>query len=243
MTNFNLLILPVLGAFYFIETNYYYKVKYSLHDRQRYIYTSFLFAFYLLIPSFVIAAATKKFLPEFSYFILKNVPIKEQFIGTSLLSFIVGVLIAHITNWLSSKEKILKKLVEKYGGDAERLIQECFYQKELISLTLKNEKVYIGFITKFKATLDNTYVFIDPVFSGYRDDKKQMVLTTDYLEAFEVYDSFFREGEEKPKAADKESSFTQLLIKKEEIRTFSKFDLDLYMAFNEVDQNSGESDA
>jgi|GEM_PF-5835858 hypothetical protein len=236
MPNFNLLILPILGAFYFIEINHYFKVKYSLHDRQRYIYTSFLFAFYLLIPAFLISALLKYYLPDFSYWMLSNLPIKEKHIGTSLLAFLIGLSLAHISNWVSSKERILKKLVEKYGGDAERLIQECFYLKELLAVSLKNEKVYIGFITEFKASLDNTYISLDPVFSGYRDEQKKLVLTTDYLEAFETFETFYPEKEEVTNELPNQVGFSKLLIKKEEIRTFSKFDMDLYMAFNESEK-------
>ncbi|WP_375577653.1 hypothetical protein ABWH96_11380 [Marivirga tractuosa] len=236
MPNFNLLILPILGAFYFIEVNHYFKVKYSLHDRQRYIYTSFLFAFYLLVPAFLISAGLKHYFPEFSYWILSKLPIKEKHIGTSLLSFLIGLSSSHILNKIRSKEKIFKKLVEKYGGDAERLIQECFYQKELLAVSLKNEKVYIGFITEFKASLDNTYIALDPVFSGFRDEERKLILTTDYLEAFETFETFYPEKEKQTSQLQDQAGFSKLLIKKEEIRTFSKFDMDLYMAFNESEK-------
>lgn len=236
MPNFNLLILPILGAFYFIEVNHYFKAKYSLHDRQRYIYTSFLFAFYLLIPAFLIGAGLKHYFPDFSYWMLSNLPIKEKHTDTSLLAFLTGLSLAHISNWISSRERILKKLVEKYGGDAERLIQECFYKKELLAVSLKNEKVYIGFITEFKAALDSTYITLDPVFSGFRDAEKKLIITTDYLEAFETFETFYSEKEELTNQVPDQTGFSKLLIKKEEIRTFSKFDMDLYMAFNESEQ-------
>lgn len=244
MPSFNLLILPILGAFYFIETNHFYKVKYSLHDRQRYIYTSFLFAFYLLIPSFAIASAVKHEFPAFSYFILKNLPIKEPHVGTSLLSFLVGFSSAHISNWITSKENILKKLVEKYGGEVERLTLECFTNKELLQVSLKNDKVYIGFISEVKFTLDNQIIILDPVFSGYRDEYKKIQIITDYLEAFETFESFYDEGEEVQLATeDNPMSFTKLYLKKNEINTLSKFHLGLYFAFNEIDQKETPSDS
>lgn len=96
----------------------------------------------------------------------------------------------------------------------------------IIQLTLKNDKVYIGFSESIPIPQKTNYLTISPLLSGYRDkETKRMVLTTDY---FGVVRTFMEEIEEHEEVTLK----TDVIIKQDEILTANVFDLDVYERFN-----------
>jgi hypothetical protein len=171
--------------------------------------------------------------------------VKERFIETGLLSFLLGVALSHLFNLLWSKEKIMKKVIFKYGGEVERLTLDCFLNQDLLMISLKNNKVYIGFVSELEFSLDSEFIKIDPVFSGYRDDTKKLNITTDYLEAFEIFDSYDQKEYDIDNLPPRDDpmNFTKLLLKKEEVYALSKFHLGLYFAFNEINQKAIPEDS
>jgi hypothetical protein len=90
---------------------------------------------------------------------------------------------------------------------------------ELVMVSLDNDKVYIGQLTE--ATFDpnepRRYIKIVPVLSGYRtDDKKRLVITTDYLAPGERVRSLAR---------------LAMLIASDHVVTMSLFDRALFHRF------------
>lgn len=71
----------------------------------------------------------------------------------------------------------------------------------------------------------SNYIRIIPVYSGYRDDKKELVFTTQYLS---VYSSYIEDGT----IRSIDELETDLVIKAESIKTVSYFDLEMYKRFN-----------
>ena len=77
--------------------------------------------------------------------------------------------------------------IVKYGNELEVMLNDAMQSKSMISLHLKNDKVYIGWpITTARHTLERgPYLRILPAFSGFRDkDTHVLELTTQYLEIY-----------------------------------------------------------
>lgn len=57
-----------------------------------------------------------------------------------------------------------------------------------MQITLKNNKVYIGFADIIPVPKETNYLKITPVLSGYREsESKTLRLTTDYFEVLDIY--------------------------------------------------------
>ncbi len=67
-------------------------------------------------------------------------------------------------------------------------LDDSINQSKIISITLKNDKVYIGKLTKIYSPIgaEDKYITLLPIFSGYRhSDTRTLELTTSYLSIFE----------------------------------------------------------
>ena len=82
-------------------------------------------------------------------------------------------------------------------------------------LTLKNGKVYIGWIRELTSPYESAHIAIIPLKSGYRTQEGNVTLTTSYIE---VYDRLSRVGESiDKKLFIKRISGSTTVIPKEEI--------------------------
>jgi hypothetical protein len=88
----------------------------------------------------------------------------------------------------SQPYKPISYAVKKYGDEIEKLFRLSAITGELMQLTLKNNKVYIGFTDIIPVPKETNYLKITPVLSGYRNSEtKELVITTDYFEVLEKY--------------------------------------------------------
>ena len=226
MPDLNLLILPLIGSYFLLSNTYrLYYVQQQL-DRQRLIFLTFLYSFYLLVTAFAVASALRFLLPSLTQSVEQWLPIKQPWIGTSFLALLMGFMTPLVVNKFFNKEKSLIKAVRKYGNSLQNLLLESFLNKTLIMVTITGGKVYVGFIDSFPAGgLDIPYFDITPVFSGYRDEKHQLHFTTDYLEAYEGIST------DKIEAYDDLNKIV-VTLKTEDVVTSSPFNSELYVRFN-----------
>jgi hypothetical protein len=109
----------------------------------------------------------------------------------------------------------------------DRLLYQASLAQHLLCLSMKDGKVYIGYIQDLPPNPEdrNSYLEILPVQSGYRDqDTREMKLTTFYEEAYKD----LVEAE-----ADEEDWLVYLkILKIDEILSAGRFDPDAYVRFN-----------
>lgn len=104
-------------------------------------------------------------------------------------------------------------------------MENSFSGPEVIQLTLKNDKVYVGLIQSLPIPQHSNYVVLWPMFSGYREkETKRLISTTQYLD---VYAQYVKEG-----AALDVRTITKIVIKIDEILTANGFDMEMYDRFN-----------
>ena len=93
----------------------------------------------------------------------------------------------------------------------------------MIQITLKSNKVYVGFVEYIPPPKESNYLKIIPLISGYRNDKtKKIKFNTEYYKAILLYQS----DEAKYKSFEMD-----LTIKQDEILIANVFDYDVYKEF------------
>lgn len=108
------------------------------------------------------------------------------FSGSLLLALAIEGLALWASNsiWLEGPE--LLRTIRDYGGELRVLLHEIAEEGALASLTMKNRKVYVGYITTAPGLMEPSYVGLLPIISGYRDDETLRVrFTTRYQHVYE----------------------------------------------------------
>jgi len=86
-------------------------------------------------------------------------------------------------------------------------------------------KVYIGWVKELPKPFTTSYIRITPALSGYRNENKELVFTTQYLS---VYASYIADGS----VTDQNELKTDLVLKVDKIHSASFFDMEMYKRFN-----------
>lgn len=234
---FNLWIFPLLSGFYFLIRYDYKKYKYQRVDSQILIFHSILYGILIFFGIYSIRIVLSLLFPNLIpslYTLLYRLPIREQdFLWTSLICFASTIIITCMLNYIYDKyeyfcwQKPVQKAIDEIGDELEQLFKLSFLDKQLIQITLKNNKVYVGFADSILPPKDSNYLKIVPLISGYRKPKtKEIEFTTEYLDALDFYES----------NPSKYNSFDMdIIVMQNEILTAQAFDLDIFRLFNYPD--------
>jgi hypothetical protein len=118
----------------------------------------------------------------------------------------------------------------------DRLLYQASLAQHLLSISMKDGKVYIGYIQELPPNPEdrNSYFEILPVQSGYRDkDTREMKLTTFYESA---YEQLIESG------ADEEDWIVFLkVLKIDDILSAGRFVPEVYVKFNGMPAEPGEA--
>lgn len=193
---FNVLILPLLGGFIVATELHYYRLKLARYEHKRLLFHASLFGLLLLIPAFGIVAVARVFLPSFFDYLQQYVfaftgP-ELQYVGESLLSLALAVPLVRIGNSVYPENSAIVSAIKERKDPFEMLCLRSFNDGHPTMLTLKNGKVYIGWIRELTSPYESAHIAIIPLKSGYRTVEGKVALTTSYIE---VYDRLSRVGE------------------------------------------------
>ena len=99
-----------------------------------------------------------------------------------VLSLALGIIAPYIVNCGYSANRGARRSAERDGDDIELLLTDAVETANLVELTLRSRKVYIGFILNSGLGRANQGdISIAPALSGYRHRHTQdLVITTDY---------------------------------------------------------------
>ena len=192
---FNLLLLPLIGGFYFFskwEKTAYFATR---HDKERLIFYSSLYGFILLSISFGLSTLIpySQFFTELRTWWAYHTP-SIQYSGISSLALGLGLVAPSVLNVLERRiRSILGREVQEgedvlmtYGSQLEKLFYRSLIEGKRVMVTLKSGKVYIGRVTiSVLPQRDKDFLML-PSLSGYRDEKHRVVLTTNYDFAYKA---------------------------------------------------------
>jgi len=224
---FNLLLFPLVGGFYIITRLEYYKYINQRQDRQTIFFNSVLIGIPLLLCSFIICTLFTALFGASIDVVKQYFPIKDQYFGTAVVSFLLALTITWVSNKIINEEEAIATAMKKIGNELERLFLFSITHQQLIQLTLSDHKVYIGWAELLPEPKHSAFVRIIPALSGYRDDKRILHITTRYTD---VYSDYIKRGE--IKSIDELEM--GLVIKVEEILSATRFDIEVFEKFEEL---------
>ncbi len=163
--------------------------------------------------------------PDLLAYISTNLPVKTPFFGTTSMSLLVAVCATELANLFTNRNKAIKKALLSSGNEFELLLGSSFSEAHLLQFTLDSGKFYIGWVKELPKPFTTNYIRITPAFSGYRDERKELVFTTQYLT---VYASYIEDGS----VTNTKDLKTDLVLKVDKINSVSYFDIDMYARFN-----------
>jgi len=102
--------------------------------------------------------------------------------GRTFLALILGSVLWFPLNYLVlDKNHQIDNVIERKGDPLEGLLRRAMGEGKLVSITLKNNKVYVGYITSnFNPIFQIEYLKLLPVISGYQSDKTKTINFTTY---------------------------------------------------------------
>lgn len=196
---YNILILPLCGGYFILLNFVYLKYKFQRLTSQRILFSSIIAGVFLLFVTFSIRFFVDLAKPgiEKTIFEFLNTQIKVRhvpYLWTSITSFLLavfGTILANFTVFLFSGFSFRPSIsyaVRKYGDEVEKLFRVSARTGQLMELSLKNNKVYVGFTDIIPVPRETNYLTITPVLSGYRNSEtKTLHLITRYFEVLDIY--------------------------------------------------------
>ena len=227
-------MLPLLGGYYYLTRCIRTKFRYKRLERQRLIFDSSIYGFGFLLVSFVLWLLITWRFPSLELWLVK-IPLQIDFFYPSLFSFLLAYGWTNAFNTLKRKmtpnveNLYLSKAIEKTGNSMQLDLLKSYATQQLLMITLRNGKVYVGIATELNEPDGQSYIRILPFYSGYRTESLDVQLTTDYLS---VYESIREAGSQ-------EDVNTEMVICEEDIITTTFYEQEIFNRFN--DTGDGEN--
>jgi hypothetical protein len=224
MPKFDLLLLPLLGGFWFLNIFNYTKYYHQRIERQRLIFNSSIVAIFLSALGLLIDGIS----PEVNNLLSDLVPFNYSGFNQSLLIFIVSPIFAILLNFIP-RRFLLQLAIKKHGDQFENIFWDSLIQRSnndrLLMISTKFNKIYVGYVKTIQKPIGDSFVTLLPYFSGYRNkDTQELEITTDYF-------SIIRQMIE-DEQVEKIDSKIGVTLHKSDISLVSKFDQSVFDRFN-----------
>lgn len=189
----NILLLPLLGGFWFLRTFHYTSLRSHRVDGYRLLIESALVGVVLfgLATAITVTIGAYGGLPQQQWHrLFPDVP----YLGSAIGALLIGFVSPYFVNWFLdktgwwTKEAARNKALSRHGNHLLRLLLEASSKEKPVSITLDSGKLYIGMV-EFVPALEShdTYLGLVPLFSGHRDKETQMLkLDNEYLSIYEA---------------------------------------------------------
>jgi hypothetical protein len=238
-----LLILPVIGGYYFTNNWNVTHFRSAREEGHRLYFRAVLYGTVLFTVVYLLRVLLIKFVAPYASFevLLEELvspllkPDKDGFrlsaiAITSFYSLFIGVTLWKPLNYLFPRDHFLKKAVQ--NNDFERLIHNAVEKDSPLCMTVENQKVYVGFVVKTTdPSQDRKTLGILPVMSGYRRPDGRMQFTTYYSDVYEEI-----ELGEKGRLAHLTPDDFEIVIPVDQIASANMFDILAYEEFGRKSQ-------
>lgn len=231
---YDILILPLVGGYFILVRCELFKYRYEKFGPQRLLFSSVITGIILIASTFIVRIFINNYFSSafnFLWNVIKSLPLTHTtYFGTTMFSFIFAITLTYLTNGVIykiwGKKKLLYKAIDKYGNELERLFKDSISSIPfLVQVTLKNNKVYVGFIMRVELK-KTEYVAMFPVISGHRESESKI------LHFITRYDSLIQILNQEGRIS--EIIDLKIVIKQEEILTANPFNPEIYERFQLV---------
>ncbi len=243
-----LLILPVIGGYFFASRWNFTKFRCAREDGHRLYFRAALYGTFLFFAAYLLRIALLNFSTVYSGLetklaehlgpLLKQPDAKNAALNTSsvLITAIYALLLGLISwfplNLVFWTDPFLKRAVR--DNDFERLIHTTARRGMPLSVTMENQKAYVGFVVK---TIDPTQtrkmLGILPLMSGYRRNDGRLRFTTYYTDIYKKI-----EGGNKKHLAHLSVDDFEIVLPVDKIQSANMFDIVAYEEFSHPRRNN-----
>lgn len=186
---FNLLLLPLLGGYFFIHRTYLFRFRSYGLDNYRLIFESAAVGILALMVSHALTRLGLAVDGLAESIRLWKVFAPFPYSGSASGALILGLTLPSLVNRIWGKQESSRSAIHGYGNDLERMFHKAWEKGEAgpVLITLASRKVYVAWITlspNLKPSMP--FVTILPTMSGFRDkDNLMITYTTSYLPVYE----------------------------------------------------------
>lgn len=244
---YNLFLIPIITGYLILTFSLIFKYNIQRLSRNRILFESVALGLFVGIAGFFLRTIIELFCKQQIVSIIEFLTIfpiqKPDYFWTIIFSCIISLFFVWLSNVIIrkrfKKDEPIVWAIRQNGDEIERLFKDSVEQGFAMQITLKNNKVYVGFSETIPIPQKTNYLTITPIISGYRDSEtKKLHITTDY---FRVVDEFIQEIEEqKDESVETINLNTDIIIKQDEILSASVYDQKIYEKFNQKDDNIKE---
>lgn len=246
---YNLFLIVIITGYFILTYSQLFKYNIQRLSRERILFESILVGLIIVIGGFLVRVifdliTFNKAIP-FLLEYLNRLPIeKPKYFWTFIVASFLSLLVFKIINIVIVKYYPLNdqiiRAVNKNGDEIEKLFKDSAIKGNLIQVTLKNDKVYIGFCEEIPIPKKTNYLVLCPYLSGYREkDTKQFIITTDYKKVVDTFISDIKE--KKGEEVQQIKLNTDIIIKQDEILTAGIYDQSIFDKFNDSKPKSEKS--
>jgi hypothetical protein len=184
---YNLLLLPLLGGYIFITQWNRTRFNVMRIDGHRLLFQAATAGAVFLLSALLISTLCRWWGIGLSldFYWHSSVPFDHS--GKAAIAFLLGALLWKPLNYFTDKRKGIERAIQNQENPLELMLQKAMTGAHLVLLTVKNGKVYVGFVSdNFNPALPNQYLKLLLTTSGYRDsDTKKVTFTNDYSAVYE----------------------------------------------------------
>lgn len=113
----------------------------------------------------------------YSLSIERVISANELILVAAVLTLFIGRHLPTFLNRLQDPEQDLRRAIQ--DDDFEKFLHSAAVRQRLVSITMANRKIYIGWILEtMDPTNERKHITLLPLFSGYRDENGKTELTT-----------------------------------------------------------------
>ena len=186
-----LLLGPILAGFYFVTRSRFTKYRYEYLDRQSVL-------FYCASAGIIALAAVRSTLTVVAWGIeadVRGVLEGPLLVGEASLASALLILLANASSIRLSdgaeSERIdpqLKAAIRAVGDELDNILLDAYISGSLLLVTLDNGEAYVVQVSSTPTPRATKYVELFPVLSGYRDERHEFRITTNYVDFYETTD-------------------------------------------------------
>lgn len=214
------LTLVALASGYLFTTRFHFtSYQAERHSGYHLLFQSACWGIGLLIASQVVLVLIARVRPGFPSSVRwLNAALEGA--GPFALGFALSILVPPLLNQLFSREWAARRVIQREGTELEKLLYDSQSLAFPVSISLKNEKVYIGWPVYTPDPVRRLQdIRILPAASGFRNPTtKELTINTEY---FPVYEQIERG------AIDMDGKDFEIVIALDEVRSANQFALDI----------------
>jgi hypothetical protein len=179
------LLVPAIGGYWFL-THWHYTRYHAVRESGYHIlFRSGLTGVFLFALARAITLLLDNFLPQVDRLWTTYFP--DPYSDAAILSVILGFILPWLVNRFCDEKRIAQKVAGDSGDFVELLIADSIENQQLVELSLRSGKVYIGLALRSGIGRgSDPDVEIVPLASGYRNkDTQELKIATYYASVIE----------------------------------------------------------